>query len=65
MLDLIGEIAAEEALQCSRCRVLAVEEPAGGEVLSLPAQRELLEGGEGPIRIVLRIAEVKTPMSAS
>src|ERR687894_482399 len=55
--DLIGEVATEEASQCSGCPVLAVEEPAGGEVVRLLVELVLLVGGEGSIRVVLQITK--------
>src|ERR671910_2365425 len=55
--DLIGEVATEVASQCSSSRVLAVEEPAGGEVVRLLVELVLLVGGEGVVRVVLQITK--------
>ena len=45
--DLIGEVATEEASQCTRFGVLAVEEPTRGEVVCLLVEPVLLVGSEG------------------
>ena len=47
MPDLVGEVTAEETSQCFGSRVLAVEEPARGEIVRLLVELELLVGGKG------------------
>ena len=45
--DLVGEVTAEKTSHLFGSRVLAVEEPARGEIVRLLVELELLVGGKG------------------
>ena len=57
MPDLVGEVTAEVASQCSGSQVLAVEEPARCEVVRLLVDLELLVGSEGGVWVVLEVTK--------
>jgi len=57
MPNLVGEVTAENTPQVFYLGVLSVEEAAGGEVVGIATYHELLVGGEGIVRILLKVAK--------